>query len=230
MLLKFAWLIVIYVDVLVLSLSVWEIIKTKMPSSKKAKAVQMIGLLILIMLAFSGVAWLSKSLFYHLLPLIPLLTRGALLIMFKGVSGQKLDAQHKQRTDYRNISAGLMAINFAGLMALTIVNAQPGAKILILPVYYTLLGFLGLLVVLNLQSYKDYIWHDLLGDALLESAILSMLLSIVSIFLSSEQSNLPEFYKYLFTGLALSIWLIDHLFRLYINFNVLYGGANPEAS
>jgi len=234
-LIKSAWLIAIYVDVLVLVIPTWVVIKGKMPPhSKKVAALQMTGLLLLIILAGLGLAWVSRDLVYHLLPLSPLLTRGALILTFRGPMRDRVNEQAKQRAENRTLATGLMAITFAGLVALTIVNAQLGT-ILFLPVYYMLISFLGLLVVFNIQSYKEYEWISMLADAFMDLAILSMLLSIIGIFLSSKQpaqqaqQAQQAFYTYLFAGLALGVWLIDHLARLYIEWNILYGMAKPKA-
>ena len=167
-------------------------------------------------IVFAGVAVLaalSLRIFVHLIVLLPFLTRAALAAIFHDAMKLGLTDEQKQRGDYRAISLGLMPISFAGLIALTVIEAKvaKAETIQFFPLYYMLLSFLGFYVVLTIQSYKDKVWHAQLGSAFLDASMLSLLLSVVSLFLSSDQS---EFYKVFFTMVALGVWLLDHLIRI----------------
>jgi len=159
--------------------------------------------------------------FLYALPLIPLLTRGAVAIVFYPLLRSPLDQDEQQRADYRALVLGLMPISFAGLIALTIYDAKVATDANFgFSGYYMLVSFLAFYLVLNIQSYKRKEWRGQLGDALLDVATLSMLLSIVAILFYGGQS---ESFKTIFVTVALGGWLVDHAVRLYLEGSVLKG-------
>lgn len=178
--------------------------------SKNANDGMIILLVAVEAVAGALVARTSWKLFTHLVPLTPLLTRGAISIVFYRFMSGSLTDTAKQRPENRSVILGMMGFSSASLLALTVVDANV-ATMTFYPVYYMLISFLGFYLALNIQSYKDHEWQGQLGAVLLDVATLSLLLSIVSIILLSNQDS---FYKNLFTGLALGTWLIDHLIRL----------------
>jgi hypothetical protein len=179
--------------------------------SKNANDGMIILLVAVEAVAGALVALTSWMLFTHLLPLTPLLTRGAVSIVFYRFMSESLSDQAKQRPENRSVILGLMGFSSASLLALTVFDAKVAEEPAFYPVYYMLISFLGFYLALNIQSYKDYEWQGQLGAALLDVATLSLLLSIVSIILSGKHDR---FYKNLFAGLALGTWLLDHLIRL----------------
>jgi hypothetical protein len=161
------------------------------------------------------------EIFLYLLPLLPLLTRGAVAIVFYPLLLRPLNKGEQQRADYRSLVIGLMPISFAGLIALTIYDAKVATDASFgFAGYYMLVSFLAFFLCLNIQSYKVREWHGQLGDVLLDVATLSMLLSIVAILFYGEQSG---FFKAIFMTVALGGWLIDHAARLYFEGCVLKG-------
>lgn len=152
----------------------------------------------------------SSLLFYHLIPFIPFITRGLTCLKYKNLMNNILSEAERDRETIRTIVLTLLGISFTGLLALTIVDAKVDLKTFY-PMYYMLLSFLGLFVTLNLQSYKFYRWHSILGVTLIDFATLSLLLAITSIIWSSNQNIL---HQLLFTVLAIGTWAGDHLKRL----------------
>lgn len=157
--------------------------------------------------------------FYHLVPLTPFVTRLLLCSGYSSLMRIKLTTEEKDREANRTIILGLVGVSFTGLLALTIVDAKIDLKTFY-PVFYMLISFLCFITALNLQAYKRFRWHNIFGAALIEAAILSILLAITAIIWSSNQSG---FYKILFSVLAFSTWSADHyihlrLLRKYLKF------------
>ncbi len=187
--------------------------------SKNAAIGTLIGLLTIVVAVELIIAYAFRKVFLHQLPLLPLLTRGMIVITFYKLRWHRLPEITKQREQYRTVVLGLMAITFAGLIALSIVNAQ-SSVIEIYAFYYMLLSFLCLFVTFNIQSYKHFEWQEQLGAACLDSAVLSLFLSLIAVLTSNKQVT---GYKYAFAILALGVWSIDHAIRLRNEFLVAWG-------
>jgi hypothetical protein len=202
---------VIALDFLILCYTFVVAFKDTMALSSKNATDGMVSLLIAVEIVIGMLlAITSRQLAAHLLPLTPLFTRGAVSLVFNKFMSTILTDEVKQRQDIRTIVLAFMGFSSASLLALTVVEAR-AALMSFYPVYYMLISFIGFYLALNIQSYKNHEWQGQLGAVLLDVGTLSFLLSVVSIFRLSGQNN---FYKNLFTGLALGAWLIDHLIRL----------------
>jgi len=213
-------LIVLAGDALLLFFLLRHVIKVTMSlKSKNAATGTLIGLLAIVVTAELVMAVAFRRIFLHQLPLLPLLTRATIVITFYKLRWHPLPEMTKDREQYRTVVLGLMAITFAGFIALSIVNAQ-FSVIQIYPFYYMLLSFLCLFVTFNVQSYKFFEWQEQFGAACMDSAILSLFLSLIAIFPSSNQVTR---YKYVFAILALGVWSIDHAIRLRNEFLVAWG-------
>ena len=173
-----------------------------------------------VLIGGAFVAFVRYRVFFYLLPLLPFFTRGIVATVFYPVLSADLEPEEQQRGDYRTLVIGLMPISFAGLIALTIFDAKVASSNLGFAGYYMLLSFLAFFLVLNIQSYKDREWIGQLGNAVLDAATLSMLLSIVAILFSGQQ---PVFFKSIFVTTALGVWSIDHAVRLHKETLVLMG-------
>lgn len=166
--------------------------------------------------------------FFLLLPLLPLLTRGFVSLMFPEFMGERLPEEARQRNTYRTVVLGLMGFSFTSLLALTVFDAKIANEATnpktFFSIYYLLVSFLSFLVVLNLQSYKFYEWLEQVGAILMDAATLSLILAIVKLF---ESSGYEQSYKILFIALALGVWLLDHLIRLNLD-RRMYGDRIEE--
>jgi hypothetical protein len=213
-------LIVLVGDALLLFFILRQAIITTMSIKSENAAIGMfMGLVVIVVVAELIIAFAFWRVFLHQLPLLPLLTRAMLVITFYKIRWHPLLEIAKEREQYRTVVLGLMAITFAGLTALSIVDAR-SSVFEIYPFYYMLLSFLNLYVTLTIQSYKDFEWQEQLGAGCLDAAILSLFLSLIAIFASSNQ---VKGYKYAFAALALGAWSIDHAARLRKEFRVAWG-------
>ena len=213
-------LIVLVGDALLLFFLLRHAIRITMSlKSKNAAIGTLIGLLAIVVAGELIMAFAFRQVFLHQLPVLPLLTRATIVITFYKLRWHPLPEMTKEREQYRTVVLGLMAITFAGLAALSIVDAK-SLVFQIYPFYYMLLSFLSLFVTLNVQSYKNFEWQEQLGAACLDSAMLSLFLSLIAIFRESSQ---PTGYKYAFAILALGVWSIDHATRLRNEFLVSWG-------
>jgi hypothetical protein len=194
------------------------IIMTMSIKSRNAAAGMLICLLAIIVVSESIMVFASWRVFVHQLPLLPVITRAMVLLVFHRIAWNELSEDAKEREEYRTVVLGLMAITFAGLVALGIVDAK-FSVFQIYPFYFMLLSFLSLYLTLTIQSYKDFEWQEQLGAAFLDSATLSLFLSLISII---ESGNQLQSYKRAFAALALGAWLIDHAVRLRKEFRVAW--------
>lgn len=167
----------------------------------------------------------SWEYFVYQLPLLPILTRTALAIVFRDrkVIARRLSPEEKQLDEYRTIILGLMTISFAGLVALAIVDSK-FSVVQLKSFYFMLVSFLGLYFALTIQSYKIFDWHERLGAALFDSATLSLFLALVAIFTSVEKLQ-P--YRISGAAVILSAWLVDHSVRLFYEFKVAWTVLHP---
>jgi hypothetical protein len=215
-------ILIILGNVGVFTLLFWDITRAAM-FLRSDNAIQgaILAYLSAIFVAELVMAVTRFEIFLYALPLLPLLTRSVVAIVFYPLLPSRLANDEQQRADYRSLVIGLMPISFAGLIALTIYDAKLATDVSFgFAGYYMLISFLAFYMVLNIQSYKLKEWHGQLGDGLLDVATLSMLLSIVAILFYGGQSG---FFKAVFVTVALGGWLIDHAVRLYFEGLVLKG-------
>ncbi len=72
---------------------------------------------------------------------------------------------------------------------------------------------------LNIQGYKHVRWQDHLGDALMESASLCLILSAVVVI---RDTYADPFYAGWITFLAIMVWGVDFVVRLRLSTVYLY--------
>jgi hypothetical protein len=78
----------------------------------------------------------------------------------------------------------------------------------------------------QLQQYKFYRWQDNLGDALMESAFLSFMLSLSAILGTSEKAS--NNYKYSLISLVILIWTLDFVIRVKLQIEWLQDRRNDR--
>lgn len=159
---------------------------------------------------------LLKLILYSL-PAFPFVTRSCLGIYFRRQMMDVVPEEENDRETHRSLILALAGFSFSGLLALTIVDATVQIN-LQFSVWYLLVSFLCYFSALNLQGYKFCRWHDQFGDALMESASLSLMLAISAIVLTSN-SRTPN--AFLITIFSVGVWLIDHLIRVRLSFKYL---------
>jgi hypothetical protein len=124
----------------------------------------------------------------------------------------------------RLLILSLAGFSYSGLLALALLSTITGIN-LDLSAYYLLVSFLSYYLALNLQSYRYRRWHDHLGNALLDSGGLSLILSALSVILSSHFSRS---YKIWTSVSAFMVWYLDHILRLWIVARRLGSTAHAE--
>jgi len=148
----------------------------------------------------------------YIIPLLPIFTRGFLLIKFRSQMKEKLSDREKDKETHRIYIMSLAGFSFSALLALVLLDAK-FQKDLQLSIFYLFLSFLGYLFALNMQSYKEFWWQDQLATAATELGSLCLVLSIIGILLTN---NFNRSFALSLSGLGIIIWLADHLFRIYI--------------
>lgn len=152
----------------------------------------------------------------YALPLVPFISRLAFFFPrgIRHYMSEDLAEEETDRESHRMFIRALSGFSFSVLTGMSVVERFTyNNKQFQLPIFYLLISFLFYLSALNLQGYKYKRWHDQLGDALVDSATLSLLLSIISIIWST---NYGLGFRVSLTILTLLIWLIDHAIRLRI--------------
>jgi|GEM_PF-2604953 len=144
--------------------------------------------------------------YWHLLPMLPVITRGAIGLKFHRHMKDVLLEKELDREAHRTRIMGLAGFSFTGLMALIILEAS--VRTGLLPaIYFLAISFLAQLSALDLQGFKSARWEDLVGDAVMDIATFTLILAIVALLLSQLQNR----------GLAISLavlgigqWLFFH--------------------
>ena len=144
----------------------------------------------------------------YALPALPLLVRFAICLRYRQFMGEQLSDEALDRADHRTIVGALGGFSFAGLFALV---ALPGMEERRLAIWFVLVSSLCLLATLNLQSYKALRWHDMVGDALLDTANLS-LVAAVAVFIARSELSLA--FKVASATLAFAVWISDFVIRV----------------
>jgi len=152
---------------------------------------------------------------YYFIPLFPFLTRSFIVVYFHSLMSASMSIEESDRDTHRSYILAMSGFSFTGLLALAIVNAEITTN-LDLPVFYLLISFLCYFFALNLQGYKFYRWHDQLSNALIESASLSIILTIVAIIIKAKGITA---YSMAIVIISISIWLIDNTIRLLLSYS-----------
>jgi hypothetical protein len=145
----------------------------------------------------------------YFLPLLPFLWRGTLACCYWPLMGDSLPEQVTARDSHRTLLAALAGFSFAGLLGLVALPGELSTRPL--PVWFMLVSFIGLLGALNLQGYKAFRWHDEIGDALMETGTLGMILSVISFIAASDLSFGLKLSSAL---VAATMWTADALIRV----------------
>jgi hypothetical protein len=145
---------------------------------------------------------------WYFLPFVPFATRGLIFLIFRNYIAERIELSVEYRAAERSFILALAGFSFSALLALAVVDASLPELPLRLEVYYLLISFLCYFSVVNLQKYKDKGWHEQLELTLMDTASLSLLLSVSAIIFAA---NPDTAYGYIVVILALGVWLIDHV-------------------
>ncbi|MBX2992867.1 MAG: hypothetical protein KF749_17075 [Bacteroidetes bacterium] len=159
---------------------------------------------------------------YFIIPLFPLLIRFLFIGLVARELGELLPEEENDRTEIRSYILALAGFSFTALVALALLEPTLQRNIQY-PIYYVFLSFIFYFFAQNLQGYKNKRWHDVISDALIETASLCLILTVVALLLVT---NLNTVFVYSVTVLALSMWLLDFIIRLCIQIDYL---ENKEA-
>ena len=157
------------------------------------------------------------------IPFIPFITRGILSLRFRPKMSETLAEDENDRENHRTLIMALAGFSFAALLAIAVLDTT--TQRFRLPTYYLLISFLSYYFALNLQGYKFARWHDQLGDALVEAASLSLILAVITVVWATY-ANEP--FAWFVIILALAVWLVDHVIRLWLSARYLRAGEAHE--
>jgi hypothetical protein len=165
-----------------------------------------------------------RSLLYGI-PLIPFVPRLIIIFASRGATRDLLPEPAADREQHRNFILVLAGFSFTGLLGLAVAPlaaSEPTARqhlqhVLQLPTYFLLTSFLFYVFALNLQAYKQTWRHDLLGDAMIDGAALSLLSSIIVIVWDASNNLTFSILIGLFAGL---IWLTDEIIRIRLTWKI----------
>lgn len=129
-----------------------------------------------------------------------------------------LDTGEQDSDAHRTVILALAGFSFLGVVSLAAIDASLH-KTLQVAVYYVLVSFLAYMAALNIQGYKHFRWQDQLGDALMESASLCLILSAVVVIRDTYDD---PFYAGWITFLAIMVWGVDFVVRLRMSTVYLY--------
>jgi hypothetical protein len=149
------------------------------------------------------------DLLIYLSPLLPFLSRGIVSAMNWQRMKEPVPAKVQDRETYRTLILTLAGFSFTGLLGVTVASTALGTN-LDYTAYYLLFSFLSFIATLNIQSYKNFIWLDVLSDMFFDSAILTLILSVAVIIIVATFS----LWVKTLVILGLIFWLVDHAIQL----------------
>lgn len=144
------------------------------------------------------------------LPLLPLASRSVMCLCFHTQMATKLSESERDTESHYTHLLTLAGFSFSGLIALIVLDASLRFNLRI-AIYYLLISFLGYLLSLNIQGYKFTRRADEFATGVMECATLSLVLSVVATLFAAE---LGASFTIALSIIALSVWLIDHIWRL----------------
>jgi hypothetical protein len=171
--------------------------------------------------------------FLYGIPLVPFFPRVITIFCFGSATRDLLPEPAADREQHRNLILVLAGFSFTGLLGLAVAPltaTEPTARqqlqhVLQLPTYFLLTSFLFYVFALNLQAYKQTWRHDLLGDAMIDGAALSLLSSIMVIVWDAS-NNLA--FSTLISVFAGSIWITDEIIRTRLTWKIFREKENKK--
>lgn len=154
----------------------------------------------------------------YAVPFIPLVVRSLISVALRRAMAVPLDEGEQDSDAHRTVILALAGFSFLGVVSLAAIDASLH-KTLQVAVYYVLVSFLAYMAALNIQGYKHFRWQDQLGDALMESASLCLILSAVAVI---RDTYADPFYAGWITFLAIMVWGVDFVVRLRLSTVYLY--------
>lgn len=118
------------------------------------------------------------SLHIAILSLFPFLIRGLVMAFYHRVVQRPLEDEEGDSDAHRSYIYCLIAISFAGLVGLTVVDASVDIKISDSAVLL-MVAFVSYYLSLNMQTYKLKLYLDIISDGLLEVGSFALFMSIV---------------------------------------------------
>jgi hypothetical protein len=152
----------------------------------------------------------------HLVPAVPLLTRGAIMVVFRELADEVLSEEAMERDSGRNVSLALAGFSFSAVVALVFLESHAGSS-LILPLYFLFLSFIAFLTSSAGEGYKLIRWHDQAVAAAREAGSLSLIMGVIVLL---RVSTLPASYRIFLSLVGIGAWLLEHL--MYLRRNVRY--------
>jgi len=152
-------------------------------------------------------------LWWAIVSALPLVTRGIPIITFVKAMHKPLKEETLARDAYRAFILALAGFSFTGMAALAVLDSSAQKKFS-LAILFLVISFLSFVAALNWQIYKQRRWQHELAGALIEVAVLAMLLSVVAIV---STSAFPAELKWAVGAAAVLIWGSDHVTRLVID-------------
>jgi len=153
----------------------------------------------------------AKDAVWYAIPWIPFLTRSLLSLVYRQHMRETLPEEALDRDSYRTMILAFAGFSFTGLLGVAVVDSMVRYLDLRMSSYFLMVSFVTFLAAYDLQGYKCFRWQDQLGDALVESARLALIFSVLVV--EARHAN-PAFM--VVTMGALVLFSVDHLTRLYI--------------
>jgi hypothetical protein len=160
-----------------------------------------------------------------LIPMGPILVRAIVALCHRPMLDESLSEEELARDQHRSVILTLEGFSFTGVLGLAVLDRASGNDFG-MAIYFLLVAFLGYHFPRNLQSYKHKRWHDLAGDALMDAASLSLILSIVSVIRVAEvEIGLQR----TLSVIAIGFWLLDFAIRVRLQWRYLHMKGAPHA-
>jgi len=166
----------------------------------------------------------TTNVIYYFAPFLPLVTRFILCVKWRKYMSEQLPEAAQERDVQRGFILSLAGFSFTAIAGLAVVDSTTRVG-LQLPSWYVLLSFVAFFTSLSFQSYKFSRGHNQFAMALIEAGTFSLMLSLVALLYTAKFD--PTF-QMIAAGFTLVPWLIDHAYRLSIDWNYLADLESPH--
>lgn len=153
----------------------------------------------------------------YFIPLLPIVTRAALIICFRNMMGNILSEDEQDREAHRAPILAFAGFAFTGVVALAVL--EPTIKQSVhRAVFFLLVSFLAYMWAFNAQGYKGRRWEGEMASALGDVGSLCIILALVDLLATS---NLGLRFVVGSSILAFAVWGLDHGIRLALDASYL---------
>ena len=152
----------------------------------------------------------------YFVPFLPVAVYLVILISFSDILDGVLKAGERDTDRHRSVLGILAGFAFTGIAAIAVLKTVDQKELgLEISLYYLIVSFLCYLMALNLESYKIFVYHYLLGNLLTDMADLAFLCCVLSFV---NKIGFSETGRWIFFVIVIGIWFLHYAYLIWLQF------------